>query len=840
MKKHFTKFASMRAAQVFLSFCFILFLMNTTVKAETVTYTIQSKSSVSTSGTAPSGSLVTYNQTFATACQITKNNSMTFTLSGYEGYIIKGITLSMKSNTSGGAGYYSMVVGSTTLSSIATSTNPAAFNNSAWHGSWSTSYVDVTPSMTNNNYTIGAGENVVITIAATANSLYCQSITLTYEAVPKHTITFNPGTGTCATASAYVNAIDLSTITATPSSSCQASGYVFVGWSESAVAETNTEPTMVSDSYMPTGDITLYAVYKLDGGAANTASKNFSEFGFDDGRTMQNDEPHAINSVVSVAFNQGENSNANVPAYYDAGAAVRCYLGNYFKVKSSVAPIRSITLTFSSGGSSPSVRPITANIGTYTDGADEGFWTGSADSVTFTVGGTGSGRRHLAGITVHYGQNFDIVYNTNPVCVHTLNIAYLKTDGTAVDADYTRSVGTNLPYNVTSPQITGYVADRSIVSGTMPNSDVYDTVTYYLVTVAIDSIFNCETEGTGGITVTAPTTGFEYSLDGTDFQSSPVFTNLDADNYTLYIRPIGQTYNYTGNWTVTSNINAPSNPNYEFTINGSDAYGSLGTNATSTTVTLTDPVVIHFMSNFINNYGVDSVTLTNDAPAEYTSIGDYTVNWTATDRCGNTATTSITVHIAVQTCSGVTDYDGNNYQTVTVGSKCWMAENLRTTRYADGRSITNTYVYSNSDYPDTAANVVTFGRLYDWYDALDSNIARTRSPYVQGICPADWHIPSEADFQDLSTVELNSLRSTNYWLTNPGSNSTGFNMRPGGMYNFARTRYENLLGNAYFWSSEDVDASTAHCHMVDCHCYMIYDLIRPKTDAYSVRCVKND
>ena len=36
----------MRAVQVFLSFCFILFLMNTHVKAETVTYTIISKTSV--------------------------------------------------------------------------------------------------------------------------------------------------------------------------------------------------------------------------------------------------------------------------------------------------------------------------------------------------------------------------------------------------------------------------------------------------------------------------------------------------------------------------------------------------------------------------------------------------------------------------------------------------------------------------------------------------------------------------------------------------------------------------------------------------------------------------
>ena len=832
----------MRAVQVFLSFCFILFLMNTHVKAETVTYTVASTTSVTQTGTAPTGSSATYSSTYGSKYQLTAGNSMTFTLSGYAGYKITGITLSMKSNTSSGAGTFSMVAGSTTLSSI----SDAKFNTSFWYGAWSTSYVNITPTMTNNNYTIGSGENVVITIAATANSLYCQSITLTYEPAAKYDITFDPGTGTCATASLHVGYVDLSTITATPSSSCQASGWTFVGWSESSVAETNIEPTVLSGTYIPSGDITLYAVYKFDGGAINTASRTFLSYGFDNGRTMQNDEPHAINSVASISFNQGGNIHAGVPAYYTDGEAVRCYVENTFKVKSTVLPIRAITLTFGTGGGSnatASGHPISASTGTYTDGETEGLWTGSADSVTFTVSnslGNTSGHRRLASITVTYGVNVADMYNTNPLCVHTLNIVYQKEDGTSAAADHSESIGTNENYSVTSPQVSGYVADRSVVTGSMPNGEVNDTVTYYLVAVAIDSIFHCDAAGTGSITVTNPTSGFEYSLNGPDFQSNAVFPNLDAGDHTLYIRPVGQTYNYTGNWTVSSNINAPSNPNYVFTISASDAYGSLGTSATSTTVTLTDPTVIHFMNNFINNYGIDSVTFTNDAPAEYTAIGDYTVNWTATDRCGNTATTSITVHIAVQTCSGVTDYDGNNYQTVTVGSKCWMAENLRATRYSDGRNITNIYTYSNSYYPDADANAITFGLLYDWYDALDSNKTRTRSPYVQGICPADWHIPTESDFQDLSTADLLTLRSTDYWLTNPGNNSTGFNMRPGGMYNFAKGRYENLLGNAYFWSAEDVDASTAHCHMADCNCYMIYDLIRPKTDAYSVRCVKND
>ena len=147
------------------------------VQAEEVTYTVTLTSAVSATGDVLSGSSVTYSSTYGTKCQLTKNNSMTLTLSGYAGCKITGITMSMKSNKSSGSGNFSMVAGETTLSSIAT----AAFSNNAWNGAWSTSYVDVTPTMSNANYTIADDEKVVITIAATANSLYCQSFKITYE-----------------------------------------------------------------------------------------------------------------------------------------------------------------------------------------------------------------------------------------------------------------------------------------------------------------------------------------------------------------------------------------------------------------------------------------------------------------------------------------------------------------------------------------------------------------------------------------------------------------------------------------------------------------------------------
>ena len=139
-----------------------------------VTYTPTSTSTVTTSGSAPSGSSATYVNNYNTN-QMLGGNSATLTLSGFAGNQITGITMSMKSNTSSGAGSFTAVGGGNiTFSSITSNT----FNNAAWNGAWSTSAVNITPSVT--SYTVTTGQSVVLTIATTANSLYIYSYTITY------------------------------------------------------------------------------------------------------------------------------------------------------------------------------------------------------------------------------------------------------------------------------------------------------------------------------------------------------------------------------------------------------------------------------------------------------------------------------------------------------------------------------------------------------------------------------------------------------------------------------------------------------------------------------------
>nr|MDA3821321.1 FISUMP domain-containing protein [Bacteroidales bacterium] len=104
----------------------------------------------------------------------------------------------------------------------------------------------------------------------------------------------------------------------------------------------------------------------------------------------------------------------------------------------------------------------------------------------------------------------------------------------------------------------------------------------------------------------------------------------------------------------------------------------------------------------------------------------------------------------------VTDYDNNTYNTVKIGNQWWMAENLKTTHYANGTEIqlienTSTWaalgfeVKAMCYYDNSSTNANTYGALYNWAAAMNgANSSYSNPSLVQGVCPAGWHLPSDA------------------------------------------------------------------------------------------------
>jgi uncharacterized protein (TIGR02145 family) len=173
-----------------------------------------------------------------------------------------------------------------------------------------------------------------------------------------------------------------------------------------------------------------------------------------------------------------------------------------------------------------------------------------------------------------------------------------------------------------------------------------------------------------------------------------------------------------------------------------------------------------------------------------------------------------------QPCPGtptVTDVDGNTYNTVQIGEQCWMKENLRTTMYADGISITKKLdsgaglYYCSPNY-----KIRNGGLLYNWYAATRDCSSDSIPSGVQGVCPIGWHVPSKQEWIQLSNYlhnkypylnMANALLSedVNLFIANQavGYNSVGFSALPVGCryQNGTTYSYESGGFDACFWSS---------------------------------------
>ena len=219
------------------------------------------------------------------------------------------------------------------------------------------------------------------------------------------------------------------------------------------------------------------------------------------------------------------------------------------------------------------------------------------------------------------------------------------------------------------------------------------------------------------------------------------------------------------------------------------------------------------------------------------------------------------------TPSTITDVDGNVYNTVLIGNQVWMRENLRTTKYANGTTIplgTTASTYSAYRYypDDNSANVSDYGYLYNWAAVMNGSASSDANPSgVQGICPDGWHVPSDAEWTELtnyvksqsqyvcgsSTSKIaKALASETGWSSsvdncdvgnNPSTNNaTGFSARPAGSY---LGTYSNFGDSAYFWSAAQNNSDNAYYRVLTYSLAGVHRYYNGKNAGYSVRCIRN-
>jgi uncharacterized protein (TIGR02145 family) len=199
------------------------------------------------------------------------------------------------------------------------------------------------------------------------------------------------------------------------------------------------------------------------------------------------------------------------------------------------------------------------------------------------------------------------------------------------------------------------------------------------------------------------------------------------------------------------------------------------------------------------------------------SGGSTTISYIATTGSCPPASASLNVTVTVPGPCGsglVQDPDGNTYQTIQIGPQCWLKENLRTTRFADGSPIEAVPLSSDWanlnrpgwSHPEGNASLdATLGKLYNGRAVV--------SP--RSVCPAGWHVPDQNEwnaavsFLGGPTLAGGKMKSLETWnAPNTGAtNSSGFSARAAGI----RTQvgsFQGLGSSAGFWSVSTSDTSS--------------------------------
>lgn len=200
--------------------------------------------------------------------------------------------------------------------------------------------------------------------------------------------------------------------------------------------------------------------------------------------------------------------------------------------------------------------------------------------------------------------------------------------------------------------------------------------------------------------------------------------------------------------------------------------------------------------------------------------------------------------------SNLVDNDGYVYKTVQIGEQIWMAENLRTSRYNDGKpipNVTNGTNWANQItgafcyYDNNSSYNAVYGKLYNWY-AVNSG----------KLCPKGWHIPTKDDWTELADylggtaggkmkATGNKKDGTGLWNSpnNGATNESGFTGLPGGGRTEPLGTFYDMGSHGVWWSATEYAEYAAWNITLHVDYNFILNYAYHKSDGFSCRCVKD-
>jgi uncharacterized protein (TIGR02145 family) len=194
------------------------------------------------------------------------------------------------------------------------------------------------------------------------------------------------------------------------------------------------------------------------------------------------------------------------------------------------------------------------------------------------------------------------------------------------------------------------------------------------------------------------------------------------------------------------------------------------------------------------------------------------------------------------------DGDGNEYDTVVIGTQTWLAENLKTTKYNNGVSIplvtdNNQWISTTTAafcwYGNNSTNKEDYGALYNWWAVK-----------VSFLCPVGYHVPTKEEWSTLidylggEEIAGGKLKATGIQYWSPpnyqATNESGFTAMPGGMRKPDDGTYYRIRSRGHWWSSSPW-AYEDYGYRLEID-YSVSDAILTvwfRKSGFSVRCLKD-
>jgi len=263
------------------------------------------------------------------------------------------------------------------------------------------------------------------------------------------------------------------------------------------------------------------------------------------------------------------------------------------------------------------------------------------------------------------------------------------------------------------------------------------------------------------------------------------------------------------------------------------------------TTTNTKPILLRGgipMGGVFSGTGVESVVSVESGIKYYfdpalagAGIHEITYNYINSAGCRDSSRLSIiNYQLSIHQCgTPLLDIrDSTLYPTVQIGPQCWFAANLdygtELAYFTPQRDNCTPEKYCNTILPVPCA---LSSVLYQW----DELMCYQETEALQGLCPSDWHVPSEADWNTLFANWTNSafagepLKYTGYSGFNAFLKGAGFFNKGWWFGDFA----------TIFWSSTSHGPYKAWAHGMHEVNYSVSYYPSYRSNAFSVRCLRD-